>query len=289
MDEAAPLADDVAAPFAHTTTSSNGSNGSTNETTVLYCTPSGPAYIGTTSDILPHSVPTLPTAVASSTVLLVLPTEWYSSNSKRDSLLQHLQTTGNTTVYLFDATLMCAFGCSSPTCLVIHLFEDDSFEVVPVLDYAVQNLYATGIIATDGKNDNMMQTLVSAIYTTVLKRCDAEKRCALLDSVILTGPAWTEAKEAKLEAAMTPYLACSKFAGDFQPEAIKYRRIPDFYNATLASSGGGNNGSEDRRHLVHPMLPWFGAVVVGRSGALSQVGGSGCVSPRDIFRLEQQQ
>lgn len=210
-------------------------------------------------------------------------------------------------LFLADAPLMAALGAGQANCLVI----DVGFwwtEVTAVVDFMPHLAYAERIPfgrchlrlpssytieMVDGEIKNALfeeGRLHEAIWS-VIKRTEGDKRRALLDSVILTGPysalspstfrslcLWIDLR-ATLAAHMQPLLAGSEYAGEQQPVSIRFRSVPDFYTDMLSSlnltshSPCADNDTEHPAEnavlegikAVEPKIAWFGAMLAGKS------------------------
>ena len=174
-------------------------------------------------------------------------------------------------LYLADAPLMAAFGAAQSTCLSVLVSgnqEEVRVEICPVLDF-VPNIQTAECIELDASSDKEAQ-LAHAIWA-IVSRCDAEKRRALLENIIVAGDRINAVDRDTLSKHLRPFLAASPFAADHQPVDVKFKSLPEYYSGML-SSATKNTSTQDNPDSQLPALEqieknlaWFGAMIASKA------------------------
>lgn len=153
-----------------------------------------------------------------------------SSNLLRSSLTWDGKISNPT---IIDSSLLAAYACARGTCLVVEIFheeEDDdtqlSFSICPIIEYTQLKYHCI-----------ICKNLVRGVKEC-LRNVDLDKHPALLDNLILTGPAWTATLEEDIVGSLKKQLAAvSSYPSDSQIRTVTARHIPEYHSELLKSAG----------------------------------------------------
>ena len=172
-----------------------------------------------------------------------------------------------------DAPLMAAFGAAQSTCLSVLVNRNQeriTIEICPVLDFVPSIQIAEHLEFDTNDADEREVQLAHAIWS-LTNRCDAEKRRALIDNIVITGDSIDAVNKDKLSKNLEPFLAVSSFAADHQPVDTRHRSLPGYYNDMLSNvtkstpTEDNHDNQPSTLEMVEKNLAWFGAMIASKA------------------------